>query len=396
MKSVPIVERQTSLVKSVEEIARSRRLGQRLQQEMEEHLNTLRSAITALEKLHEILDLVDIDSELGGRKQNLAYWLDLQPGRYARSLLGSNTSGDDQASRSKVLETLVQEKSVTLNALYKASLEFTSVTVFSPSELKFAKEIGDTFAHVKRSWEQFKRCHSNRQPLHFKLYSFRPIRDFLELLVRNGVIKSYAFSVKNGRGEPDQPVDAATLERASNKKPLDRETNFNATYDGLDSKQLSLVIGGWFEVFTYLEFRGMLSRLASEYEIYSRVEFEATEPLKGKVRSDFDILVGLPDQIMLAECKSGAIDREIAYQMIENSRRLRRIFERMGVNKYLFLLVFSPSDDANKNLGLDDLLGAAFKILEPHNVAPFLNAYIQNQEPPVSLTWSPTNTARAR
>ncbi len=82
MKSVPIVERQTSLVKSVEEIARSRRLGQRLQQEMEEHLNTLRSAITALEKLHEILDLVDIDSELGGRKQNLAYWLDLQPGRY--------------------------------------------------------------------------------------------------------------------------------------------------------------------------------------------------------------------------------------------------------------------------------------------------------------------------
>lgn len=388
MAAAPIIQRQAQLISAVEEVARSRKFGQRLQTEINEHLAVLRAAMPALEKLDEILDLNDLDNELGGRRQNLQFWQSFASGRYSKIVTSNPTPSAEQTERAATLEALYRTKSLTLNALYKASLEFNGVTVFSEEDLRFSRDIGEKFNHLKRTWEQFKRRHQQRQSLHFKSYSYRPVKDFLDILRKHNLIESYSFTVKR-RDSKEEFIDQQGIERLTAKRPPDRDSDFYAAYDGLNTKRMPLVTGGWFEVFTYVAFNDMLTRLDGEYEIYSRVEFEAKEMMKDKIQSDFDILVGLPDQIVMAECKSGVVNRDVAFRMIENSRLLQRIFGKMGVQKYLFLLIFSPSDDASQNSGLDDLRRQGFTILEPHNVAPYLSAYIQNQTPADGLVWTP-------
>jgi hypothetical protein len=124
------------------------------------------------------------------------------------------------------------------------------------------------------------------------------------------------------------------------------------------------------------------------YEIYSRVEFEAREILSDSTRSDFDLLVGLPDQVLMAECKSGGITSDACQRMIANATLLRRIFGRMGF-QHAFLLVFNPTGDADEHQRLCGLHNAGFTIVDLSQLGPFLHAHITGQPLRKEMTWSP-------
>ncbi len=373
MDEIAVILRQLKLVQDVEAIAKSRRLGARFQSEVQDHLAKLTQAVDSLRQLHEILDLSDLERELGGRKANREFWSSLAPGRYAKD---------------EILSSLVTKNSITLNTLYKASLEFIAVTRFADNETQFAIDLGDRFRDQKRTWELFKRFQPERRPLVFHWHSFKVGREFFGLLQKHKVIESYSISL-HLEGQERHPSDRQTVERLLANRKIRPNDRIIIEYTGVDPKLIPLVTGLWFEAYAYKVFEDTLARLADDYEIYSRVDFEAQEHLREKTRSDFDILVGLPDQVILAECKSGAVTKDAVQRMIFNSKLLRRIFGKMGVAKYLFLLIFSPTDEPDQTPLLEDLIREGFVLVEPYNIAPFLNAHIQNQAPQTGLTWAP-------
>jgi hypothetical protein len=385
MEEVPVIARQLRLVDEVAKLAGTRRIGPALKESVAANLDLLRQAGDALQKLHEVLDLSELESELGGRKANLAYWNSLPPGRYEPA--ADTDASNEIMERAAAFKTLVTSKSILLKDLRRASLDITSLARFTDTEMRFAEEMGRRFRDFKRTWTLFKKVQQKRDPIYFRRYSYRSGRDFFDLLQRFGAIESYNLSVQR-EGSPDRQL----LNRQELDEQFDqigKKDQIWIEYTNLNTRMIPLVTGGWFEAFTYSVFDDMLGRLADEHEIYSRVGYKAAMPMKDGSKSDFDIVVGLPGEFILAECKSGMITRDASQRLIANATLLKGIFRKMGVKRHLFMLVFSPTDEEDQHPLLADLAAAGYEIVEPFNIAPYLNAHLMGQPPVDGVVWVP-------
>lgn len=386
MEEVPVIARQRRLVEEVEKLAGTRRIGPSLKESVARNLELLRQADEALQALHEVLDLSELENELGGRAANLAYWNGLPPGRYEAQTDPEGASSEAM-ERAVAFKNLLTSKSVLLKELRRASLDITSLVRFTDTEMRFAKEMGERFRDLRRTWTLFKKVLQKRDPMFFRRYAYRSGRDFFDLLQRFGAIESYTLSLQREGSTDRQPMSRQEIDEQFSQ--ISFKDQIWIEYANLNTRLIPLVTGGWFEAFTYGVFGDMLGRLTDEHEIYSRVGYRAAVPMKDGSKSDFDILVGLPDEFILAECKSGTITRDATQRLISNAALLKGIFRKMGVKRHLFMLVFSPTDDEDQYPLLADLADAGYEIVEPYNIAPYLNSHLLGQPPVDGVVWVP-------
>lgn len=342
----------------VEDVADS---NPQLGQKAHAALGQLRSASKALAHMSQMfsesyLDLTAIGVHDSRRAANREYWDQLPPGRIDGSQLVE----------------LVRNHSVTLKRLYQASVDFGTITKFGEAELAFAKEIGDDFRTFKRYWTRLKKILADERPFRIaQAWEAKGAIGFFGLLLRHGYASQCGAELKRGDAAP-QLLDFASLLTELKRAPLVDTDRLNLTY-AIDRRHHGFLTGGWFEAYSYLVFDDMLTRLAADFEIYSRVQYQATQAGKSASRGEIDLLVSLQDQIVMVECKSGDFSDDEVTRYLQKKRFLKEIFDGMGVRETLFMLV-APRVDADETGATADRLQAdGVELVEPQDIRTLLS-----------------------
>jgi hypothetical protein len=117
----------------------------------------------------------------------------------------------------------------------------------------------------------------------------------------------------------------------------------------------------------------MLSRFSVDFELYSRVQYEASLAAKAVSRGDIDLLVGLQDQIIIVECKSAELSADEANRVIQKTRFLRDVFSSTGIKETLFMLVCVPAETDEAQAVLDHVEAEGIEVVEPQDIRTFLS-----------------------
>jgi len=315
-------------------------LGQKAQASLKQLTTASRAMLHLMRQVSEnYIDLTAYDVSDNRWNEARAWWDSLPPGRLERLQI----------------DELVKEHSATLARLYRASLDFTSITKFGEAELAFAREIGDEFRIYKKIWRRLKQLLvDGRSYRLFNEGQARAVIGLFNLLLRHGLVTKCDAQIK--RGADSRVVDLAGVVR----------------YE-LDRRRQGLLTGGWFEAYSYHVFNNMLSRFSVDFELYSRVQYEASLAAKAVSRGDIDLLVGLQDQIIIVECKSAELSADEANRVIQKTRFLRDVFSSTGIKETLFMLVCVPAETDEAQAVLDHVEAEGIEVVEPQDIRTFLS-----------------------
>lgn len=359
---VNLVAEFTRLAGLVEGLAKSEvQLGQKARAALVQ-LGTASKALVHMSQQFSdsYLDLTALTLDDARRAANRGYWDELPAGRL------------DEA---QIVE-LVRNRSMTLKRLYQASVDFTSITKFSEAELAFAREIGDEFKTYKRYWTRLKKIIVDERPFRIAhSWEVKGATNFFNLLLRHEYASRCEAQLRRADGS-QATFDLASLHVELKRTPLAESDKLQLDYS-IDRRQHSFLNGGWFEVYSYYVFEDMLTRLSADFEIYSRVQYQATHAGKSVSRGDIDLLVSLQDQIVMVECKSGDFSEDEAARYVQKTRFLKEICDGMGVKETLFMLV-SPRVNAEEAATvIDRLQGEGIELVEPQEIRTLLSGRLR-------------------
>jgi hypothetical protein len=275
------------------------------------------------------------------------------------------------------IDELVKERSATMGRLYRASLDFTAITKFSEQDLSFAREIGDEFRIYKKIWARTKALLPEGRP--YRLFTegqARAVIGFFSLLLRHSIATSCEAQLK--RGATSTVIDLGAVVPELRRAPLAEEDRLYLRFE-IDRGRQGLLTGGWFEAYSYHVFHNMLSRFSVDFELYSRVQYEANLAAKAMSRGDIDLLVSLQDQIVLVECKSADLSTEEASRVIQKNRFLRDVFASTGVQETTFMLVCVPASGDEAQVALDRIEAEGIEVVEPQDIRTYLSRRLAAQ-----------------
>jgi hypothetical protein len=270
------------------------------------------------------------------------------------------------------IDELVKERSATLARLYRASLDFTSITKFGDAELAFAREIGDEFRIYKKIWGRLKKLMVDGRP--YRLFNegqARAVIGLFNLLVRHDLVAKCDAQIR--RGTDSRVIELGAVVAELRRAPLAEDDRLFVRYE-LDRRRQGLLTGGWFEAYSYHVFHNMLSRFSVDFELYSRVQYEANIAAKAMSRGDIDLLVSLPDQIIMVECKSAELSAEEASRVVQKTRFLKDVFSSTGIKETLFMLVSVPAETEEAQAVLDRVEAEGIEVVEPQDIRTFLSS----------------------
>jgi hypothetical protein len=269
------------------------------------------------------------------------------------------------------IDELVKSRSVTLGRLYRASIDFRSITKIGEAELAFAREIGDEFRIYKKVWGRLKSLMVDGRP--YRLFNegqARAVLALFGLLQRHGLVTRCDAQIR--RSPETRVIELSAVVPELRREPLQDSDRLYVRYE-VDRRRQTLLTGGWFEAYSYHVFQNMLSRFSVDFELYSRVQYEANIAAKAMSRGEIDLLVSLQDQIMMVECKSADLSADEAARVIQKTRFLREVFESMGVRQTLFMLVCVPSDSDESQSAVDRVEAEGIEVVEPQDIRAFLS-----------------------
>lgn len=324
---------------------------------------SLRQLVVASKALHHLMrqvseNYIDLSSyEIVDTRwsETRAWWEALPAGRL----------GPEQ------IEELVKARSPTLGRLYRASLDFTSITKFGESDLAFACAIGDEFRTYRKIWGRLKSLLIDSRP--YRLHNegqAKAVIGLFNLLMRHGLLTRVDAQIK--RGGEVQVVELPAVVPELRKAALATDDRVSLRYEVYRPSQ-SLLTGGWFEAYSYLVFQDMLTRWSVDFEIYSRVQYEAKIAAKAVSRGDIDVLVSLQDQIIIVECKSAELSAEEAGRVIQKTGFLREVLNGMGVKEALFMLVCVPAESDEAKAALSRVEAEGVEVVEPQDIRTYLS-----------------------
>ena len=346
------------LAGQLESLAASQtQLGQKAQASLKQLATASRAMLHLMRQVSE--NYIDLTAfEVGDNPWSVAraWWDALPAGRLER----------------EQIEELVKDRSASLARLYRASLDFTAITKFSDAELGFAREIGDEFRIYKKIWGRLKKLMADGRP--YRLFNegqARAVIGLFNLLQRHGLIVKSDAQVR--RGAETRVIDLSSVVGELRRKPLSDDDRLYVRYE-LDRRRQSLLTGGWFEAYSYHVFHNMLSRFSVDFELYSRVQYEANLAAKAMSRGDIDLLVSLQDEIIMVECKSAELSADEAGRVIQKTRFLRDVFASTGVKETLFMLVSVPAETDEAQAALDRIEAEGIEVVEPQDIRTFLSS----------------------
>jgi hypothetical protein len=269
------------------------------------------------------------------------------------------------------IDELIKGRSATLARLYRASIDFKSITKIGEAELAFAREIGDEFRIYKKVWARLKSLLVDGRP--YRLHNegqARAVIGLVHLLLRHGLLTKAEAQIR--RGGDTRVAELAAVAPEMRRAPLAADDRVYLRYE-VDRRRQTLLTGGWFEAYSYYVFHNMLTRFSADFEIYSRVQYEANIAAKALSRGEIDLLVSLPDQIIMVECKSADLTAEDANRVIQKTRFLREVFAAMGVRETLFMLVCIPAESEDAQASLDRIGADGIEVVEPQDIRTFLS-----------------------
>lgn len=338
-------------------------LGQKAQASLRQLVTASQALLHLMRQVSEnYVDLTAVGMSTDHASDARSYWQSLPAGRLEQSQI----------------EELVQRRSAVLRKLYRASIDFTAITKFSDAELSFAREIGDNFRVHRRFWARLKKILADGRP--FRIVHDREVRGavaFFQLLGRYGLVSR--VEVRLQRGEEVRTFDLASVAGELRKSPLSTADRLHIHYE-FDRKQQTLLTGGWFEAYSSHVFENMLTRLAADFEIYSRVQYEANVAARASSRGDIDVLVSLRDQIVMVECKSADLSADEATRVIQKTRFLREIFSSMGIKETTFMLVCVPGDTDESEAILGRVEAEGIDVVEPQDIRSFLRTKLTPED----------------
>jgi DNA-binding FrmR family transcriptional regulator len=339
-------------------------LGQKAQESLKRLAAASRAMLHLMRQVSEnYIDLTSYDVGDNQWSAARAWWDGLPAGRLERAQI----------------DELVRERSATLARLYRASLDFTAITKFGDAELAFAREIGDEFRIYKKIWGRLKKLMADDRP--YRLFNegqARAVIGLFNLLLRHGLITKCDAQIR--RGTDGRVVELAAVVGELRKTPLTDDDRLYVRYE-LDRRRQSLLTGGWFEAYSYHVFHNMLSRFSVDFELYSRVQYEANLAAKAMSRGDIDLLVSLQDQIMMVECKSAELSADEAARVVQKTRFLRDVFASTGVKEILFMLVSVPPETEEAQAALDRIEAEGIEVVEPQDIRTFLSSRLAADNP---------------
>lgn len=355
---VDLVKEFARLSSIVHELASTNpQLGQKAQAALLQLSSASKALVHMSQQFSEsYLDLAALELQDNRRSVNRGYWDVLPPGRLLEP---------------QILE-LVRNRSVTLKRLYQASLDFTSITKFSAEELAFAKEIGDEFRSHKQFWTRLKKVIVDDRP--FRIGRQGEVKGaiaFFSLLLRHGYASRCEAQLRRGESAA-VTLDLNAVAAELKNTPLGERDRLQVIYQ-IDGRQQAFLSGGWFEAYSYYVFEDMLIRLAADFEIYSRVQYQATQAGRSVSRGDIDLLVSLQDQIVMVECKSGEFTEVEAGRCVQKTRFLKEICHDMGVKETLFLLVAPRVDNEDSAAVIDRLRTEDIELVEPQDIRTLIS-----------------------
>jgi hypothetical protein len=346
------------LASQLESLAASQtQLGQKAQASLKQLATASRAMLHLMRQVSE--NYIDLTAyEVGDNRWSVAraWWDGLPSGRLERVQI----------------DELVKDRSATLARLYRASLDFTAITKFSDAELAFAREIGDEFRVYKKIWGRLKKLMVDDRP--YRLFNegqARAVIGLFNLLLRHGLVTKCDAQIR--RGADSRVVELSAVVGELRKAPMTDDDRLYVRYE-LDRRRKNLLTGGWFEAYSYHVFHNMLSRFSVDFELYSRVQYEANLAAKAMSRGDIDLLVSLQDQVMMVECKSAELSADEAARVIQKTRFLRDVFASTGVKEILFMLVSVPPETEEAQAALDRIEAEGIEVVEPQDIRTFLSS----------------------
>jgi hypothetical protein len=339
-------------------------LGQKAQASLKQLTTASNAMLHLMRQVSEnYLDLTTLEVGDNPWSAARAWWDALPPGRLSR----------------EQIDELVKERSATIAKLYRASLDFTAITKFSDQELAFAREIGDEFRIYKKIWARTKGLLAESRP--YRLFNegqARAVVGFFSLLLRHGIATKCEAQLR--RAASSTIVELGTVVAELRRQPLADEDRLFIRFE-IDRSRQGLLTGGWFEAYSYHVFRNMLARFSVDFELYSRVQYEANLAAKAMSRGDIDLLVSLRDQIVMVECKSADLSGEEAARVIQKTRFLRDVFASTGMKETLFMLVCVPPESEESQAALDRIEAEGVEVVEPQDIRTFLSGKLAPESP---------------
>jgi len=331
-------------------------LGQKAQASLRQLATASRSMLHLMRQVSE--NYIDLTAyEVGGNRWSAAraWWDALPAGRL----------------EAEQIDELVKQHSSMLARLYRASLDFKGITKFSETELAFAREIGDEFRVYKKIWWRLKKLIADGRP--YRLFNegqARAVLGLFNLRLRHGLLTKCDAQIR--RGSETRVIELAAVIAELRKASLGDDDRLYVRYE-LDRRRHGQLTGGWFEAYSYHVFHNMLSRFSVDFEIYSRVQYEANLAAKAMSRGEIDLLVNLQDQIIMVECKSAELSPEEAGRVVQKTRFLKNVFASTGVKETLFMLVCVPAVTDEGQGTLDRVEAEGIEVVEPQDIRTFLS-----------------------
>ncbi len=269
------------------------------------------------------------------------------------------------------LAELVKERSATLTRLYRASLDFPAITKFSDGEIAFAREIGDQFRVYKTVWRRLKSLAEDGRP--YRLHNegqARAVVGLFALLLRHEVVTKSEAQLR--RGDDCRTLELASVVGELRRAPLTESDRLLLRYEIAGHRRGQLT-GGWFEAYAYYVFQNMLERFSVDFELYSRVQYQASLAAKAISRGDIDLLVSLREQIFIVECKSAELSTDEANRIVQKMRFLRDVLVSTGVKETVFVLLTVPPESDESQAALDRIAAEGIDVMEPQDIRTFLS-----------------------
>jgi hypothetical protein len=296
------------------------------------------------------LDLRRSTEEKKNLAKNLAYWENLPAGA-----IRAGTPGFDE----------LRENSKTISDLHRAAIDISQIIKFGPNALSFASAMGTNFQRFQESWQRFKTLIADHQDL-FETDAGRVLEaaGFFRELKRFGVVSDYSTAFRK-----DRRWIEADISRLKQIRDPDVRVGFRF---GFVEGRRGLITGHWFNAYAYEVLSDQLKRLEADFEIYPLVSYRASGNV-ALARGEIDVVARIGSQILVIECKSGRIRRDVDIDMFEMIRQkfddLKHIFASARLSNFTFVLVFNPflvdpqqvtENFDNKgiiSIGIDDLRG---------------------------------------
>lgn len=326
-------------------------LGVKAKLALENAAESIDTALAKLWELNDYLDLTSLEVSDPEFRANLAYW---------DALPGGVLTGEE------ALAELYKEHSATLRQLYEGAVDISSVVKFTDAEISAAKMIGQAFKSYRFAYNAMKfglanyKIGSNQLVWGFRRGAERQsITMLVEMLVRLGYASHYSFTEKTPTGLTN-PVDSS--------RP---DFEFEVTLAGFDPKNTPFLSGHWFEAYAYSVFRDQLERIGADFEIYTRVGYDAQIDGTARSKSDFDVLINTGSRLVLVECKSGKLSDVEGRSIIGKTDFLKRVFANTRIKDFMFVLVYSPRDPTSDAV-IQTLRGHQIECLQPDELRGFI------------------------